>query len=222
MKNRGFTLVETLISATLLLMVLGIAMFGYQLYMQYWQREQSQYAESFRTYRDNDLLHNALRGIIPYAVSGSGQFGFYFLGRADGFTAVTQTPVFNPGALAVIRVFREPGTDGQFQLVYEEASLRNLMLENAEQELPFQHRMVLKQQYQRLGFGYMQVFYTVNEAFPELQSRQTQWLEELDGLKLRTHPVKIRLQLNDLNFELPVPDRQNILLQRYQQGDDQT
>jgi len=222
MRQRGFTLVEMLISATLLMIVLGTAMYGYQLYMQYWQREQQQHSAQFRAYRQTDLLYNAVRSIVPYAVQNAQTSAFYFLGRDNGFTAVTQSPVFNPGALAVIRVFREETPQGQFQLVYEEASLRDMLLLDAEQELPFNHRMVLDTRFNRLEFLYQQLELKINEQFPDQTDRIKRWVPAMDGMTQRQHPVQIRLQLDGLAVDLVIPDRQNLLLQRYQRGDIQT
>lgn len=222
MKQRGFTLVEMLISATLLMIVLGTAMYGYQLYMQYWQREQKQYSSQFHAYRQTDLLYSALRSIVPYAVQNDGNSAFYFLGRDNGFTAVTQAPVFNPGALAVIRVFREEVASNQFQLVYEEASLRDILLLHAEQELPFNHRMVLRSRFSQVEFQYQNIEYQVNEQFPEQIDPVKRWVLALDGMIQKRHPVQIRIQLDELVLDVVVPDRQNLLLQRYQIGDVQT
>lgn len=218
-KQRGFTLIEMLISATLLMIVLGTAMYGYQLYMQFWHKEEAQQSIRFDSYRNSDLLYTALRGIVPYAVQRKQAYAFYFLGRDDGFTAVTQSPIFNPGALAVIRVFRETTTQGGLQLVYEEASLRSMLLIDAEQELPFSHRLVITTALTQLEFRYQQTSNEINDTFPEQLVRVRKWLPEFDGLLLGTHPTKIKLTVNSLVIDIEVPDRQNLLLQRYQDGD---
>ncbi len=221
-KQRGFTLIEMLISATLLMIVMGTAMYGYQLYIQYWHKEEAQQSIQFDSYRNSDLFYTALRGIVPYAVQRNQVYAFYFLGRDDGFTAVTQSPIFNPGALAVIRVFRESLRQGGFQLVYEEASLRNILLMDAEQELPFSHRLVITKKLPQLSFQYQQTSHEVNDAFPDQLVRVRKWLPEFDGLLLGTHPTKIQLTINSLMIDIEVSDRQNLLLQRYQNGDFQT
>lgn len=222
MKQRGFTLIEMLISATLLMIVMGTAMYGYQLYMQFWHKEEAQQSIRFDAYRNSDLFYTAMRGIVPYAVQSDQIYAFYFLGRDDGFTAVTQSPIVNPGALAVIRVFREKAADGSFQLVYEEASLRAILLMDAEQELPFAHRIVIAKALPQLGFQYQQTSNEVNDAFPDQLVRVRKWLPQFDGLLLRTHPTKIQLNINSLVIDIEVSDRQNLLLQRYQAGDLQT
>ena len=63
--------------------------------------------------------------------------GFYFLGREEGLTLVTSSPVFSPEQIAVIRVFREPASDGRWNLVYEEAPLTGVLLRRSDQTLPF-------------------------------------------------------------------------------------
>ena len=219
MKQRGFTLVEMLISATLLMIVLGTAMYGYQLYMQYWQREKAQYSTQFAEYRNTDLFYTALRGIVPYAVQQEELYAFYFLGRDNGFTAVTQTPIFNPDGLAVIRVFREVGKQGHIRLVYEEASLKDSLLLEAEQELPFNHRMVVSDSMLAVEFLYLRYEYKINDEFPEQTDKIRVWESTLDGLKQGVHPIQIRLQLNNLVMNVPVSDRQNLLLRRYQKGE---
>lgn len=214
----GFTLVELLIATSILLVVLATAMYGYQLYQAQWQRNLSKIDNGFQQLRRYDLVSTALHGIVPYMVASNQQQSFYFLGRTEGFTAVTVAPVFNPGAPAVIRVFKEIRPDGKYQLVYEEASLAEAPLVYAEQQLPFAHRLVVSEDQLSIEFSYftetvLDINQRIDDAGNFLKTNY-QWLPEHDALISRTHPVRVSINLSGFNWQLPVAERTQSLLNR--------
>lgn len=219
----GFTLVELLIATSILLVVLATAMYGYQLYQAQWQRNLSKIDNGFQQLRRYDLVSTALHGIVPYMVASNQvaadqQQSFYFLGRTEGFTAVTVAPVFNPGAPAVIRVFKEIRPDGKYQLVYEEASLAEAPLVNAQQQLPFAHRLVVSEDQLSIEFAYYtEAVSDINQRIDEngnFLKTNYQWLPEHDALIKRIHPVQISINLSGFNWQLPVAERTQSLLKR--------
>jgi len=213
-RAKGFSLIELLIAVTILMLVLGLAMYAYQLYNQRWQKDLSKLEQSFVQYKHLDLFNHAMNGITPYGVKQQQNFGFYFLGRTNGFTAITQNPLVETEAAAVIRVFKEQLADGSFQLVYEEASLAKLLLVDAEQELPFNHRIILLGHLTALDFEYQRQSIVVNEMFPELNTEKIEWVKELDGLVTKAHPSYIRIFINGFVWEFRIANREKTLLNR--------
>ena len=211
---RGFTLLELLISLTIMMMIFTLGFQGYRLYSQSWQRDLSDFQDSFEQYKTLDLFTTALYGIIPSMVKNGDRQAFYFLGRGEGFTAISMAPIFNPGASAVIRVFKEPQQDGKFQLVYEEASLRDLVLVTPDQLLPFEHRLVVMTDLPAIGFRYFglsskeSLFNAISDDNGQLPSQQ--WYDEYDGLKTELHPSKLLLQLDQFELQIPIPQRSQL------------
>lgn len=214
--HKGFTLIELLVSAAILFTLLALAMFGYQLFTQQWSKDNQRSEMAYQQLRNYELFSNAMQGIIPYVVRDKDSIGFYFLGREQGFTAVTQTPIFTTDAPAVIRVFREPNTEGGFRLVYEEASLRLQPLVDAEQNLPFSHRMVLVPQLASIEFSYFR--HKLGDVQLTDQGdvvREFEWVKNHDGLITKIHPNQLELNLAGFSWYFSVPEREAAMKSRY-------
>ena len=195
-------------------MIFALGFYAYRLYSQSWQRDLSGFEQSFEHYKSIDLFNSALHGIIPYMVKPDQKEAFYFLGRAQGFTAVTLNALFNPAAPAVIRVFKENTADGNYQLVYEEASLQGIVLVDPDQNLPFVHRLVLMTELKNIEFSYFgwknkqALFDSVNdEAGPDHGPR---WFNEYDGLTALMHPSQLQIKIEGFELIIQVPQRSDL------------
>ena len=216
---KGFTLIELLIALAIFGLVVGIATFGYSLFTQHWDGRVGRFQQAQDQYQRLDLVVAALENTLPYVVrDDAGESGFYFLGRDEGLTLVTLSPVFNAGQPAVVRVFRERNLAGTWNLLYEEAPIGRVPLRLASQELPFQHRMVVLRDVPELEFAYFgwesieQKLVAANQ--PEL-GYAPQWRAETDGLKARVHPQRIAVRLGDTEAVVFVPDRADAVFRRY-------
>jgi len=218
-RAKGFTLIELLIALAIFGMVVGIASYGYSLFTRHWEGRLGRFEQAQAQFQRLDLVIAALEDTLPYVVRDArGSPGFYFLGRDEGLTLVTKSPVFSPGELAVIRVFREPAGDGKWNLLYEEAPLAGVQLRQSEQVLPFQHRMQVLGDVTGLEFGYygwesMQERFEAADA-PEL-GLKPEWVREYDGLKLRQHPQRIALRMDGSEAVVFVPERADVSFRRF-------
>lgn len=218
-KVSGFTLIELLIALAIFGMVVGIASYGYSLFARNWEVKLGRFQAAQDQYQRLDLVVAALENTLPYVVRDeSGAGGFYFLGREEGLTLVTMSPVFSPGGLAVIRVFREPATGGKWNLLYEEAPLAGMELRLASQRLPFMHRLTVLRELPDISFRYFG-WRSLDERLkmadrPELGFAPT-WLAEVDGLVARTHPQRIAIGLGASEVVVFVPERADASFRRY-------
>ncbi len=217
-KVAGFSLVELLVAVTILGMVIGVATYGYSLFSRQWSVRLGGFDEAQGEYQRVALVVRALEDTLPFVVrDDAGVPGFYFLGREEGLTLVTGSPVFAPGEHAVIRVFREPVADGKWRIVYEEAPLRGVDLRLAGQTLPFAHRLVVVDGVAQAAFAY----YGWESA--DVRARAGEdgapatptWSTEFDGLVRRQHPERIALRLGASQAIVFVPDRADLALRRF-------
>ena len=218
-KVKGFTLIELLIALTIFGMVVGIATYGYSLFSRHWEGRVGHFQQAQDQYQRLDLVVAALENTLPYVVRGAnGAPGFYFLGREEGLTLVTLSPVFSAGNPAVVRVFREAAGNGSWNLLYEEAPLKDVQLRLASQTLPFQHRMVVLRDVPDLVFSYfgwrsMERRVAVADA-PEL-GYVPEWSAEFDGLELNLHPQRIAIRIGDSEAVVFVPERADASFRRF-------
>ena len=212
----GFTLVELLISIAIMSMVIGLASYGFSLFSQHWDGPRKSFDRSVGQVQRLDLVSRALGDAIPWVVRDeTNRPGFYFLGREEGVTLVTASPIYAVDAPAVVRIFREPEAGGRWRLVYEEAPLSSVRLTKASQILPFQHRLIILQGIEAISFRYLG-WNTGQERFGDEVGSLVppQWFSEFDGLVRAHQPVRVALTLGEFETTFSMPDRTSVLLNR--------
>lgn len=214
---KGFSLLEMLVAVTVLSMVIGISTYAYALFIRQWDGHLGRFDEAQARYQRLEWLAASLQDTLPYVVRDSADdFGFYFLGRDEGLTLVTMSPIFGIGEPALIRVFREPDAGGSWRLVYEEAPFAGSLLARADQRMEFRHRLVIARGLPRPVFRYF--------GWPDLQSRlmvgesptdERAWFDEYDGLRQHFHPEKIEVRFGSDAAVFEVPARTDSLVSAY-------
>lgn len=213
-RQGGFSLLEMLVAIVVLSIVIGISTFAYSMFVREWGGHLGRFDEAQAQYQRLEWLATALEDTLPYVVrDDQDQLGFYFLGRDEGLTLVTMSPIFAVGEPALVRVFREPAEDGTWQLVYEEAPFAGTLLAHANQRLEFRHRLIIARNLPRPVFRYFGWAnagsrLTTTEAFAEQRS----WFDEYDGLVRRFHPEKIELQMGSESAVFDIPARAETLI----------
>ena len=196
---KGFSLLEMLVAMTVLSMVIGISTYAYSMFIRQWDGHLGRFDEAQAQYQRLEWLAAALEDTLPYVVrDDEGALGFYFLGRDEGLTLVTMSPIFGVGEPALIRVFREPDEGDAWRLVYEEAPFAGTLLAHADQRMEFRHRLVIARGLPRPVFRYF--------GSTDLRSRSRSWFDEYDGMVRQFHPEKIELRLgrDAAVFQFPV------------------
>lgn len=212
--ERGFSLLEMLVAIIVLSIVIGISTFAYSMFIREWDGHLGRFDEAQAQYQRLEWLATALEDTLPYVVrDDQDQLGFYFLGRDEGLTLVTMSPIFAVGEPALVRVFRERDEDDTWQLVYEEAPFSGTLLARANQRLEFRHRLVIARDLARPTFRYFGWAnagsrLTIDDAL----SAQRSWFDEYDGLVRRFHPEKIELQMGNEIAVFDIPARAETLL----------
>jgi prepilin-type N-terminal cleavage/methylation domain-containing protein len=208
-KVNGLSLIELLISISILAAITALTSYFFSFAGNLWKDRDDSFQSSFDRYRRIDLLNLAISNSLPWVVrKKEGDFGFYFLGRDEGLTLVTGSPIFNPGYPAVIRIFRESSTDGKWRLVYEEASLSDIRPFTADTVLPFKNRLIVADGLTEVSFryfGYASLAASISDETSQAANKK-EWLSDFDGLLRSYHPEKIEIGLNGsaVVFSLPV------------------
>ena len=196
---RGFSLLELLVAMAVLSLVIGIATYAYAMFIRHWDGQLGRYDVAQAQYQRLEWLATALEDTLPYIVQDDqGEPGFYFLGREEGLTLVTLSPIFGVGEPALIRVFREVDEQGSWRLVYEEAPFAGTVLARADQRMDFRHRLIIARGLPRPVFRYFGwAELSSRLAFGEADVVNRGWFDEYDGLVRRYHPEKIEVRLGD-------------------------
>lgn len=216
-KLRGFTLIELLISITILGLVIGLATYGFSLFSRHWEGPRDDFEQFSGRMQRLDLVSRALIDALPWIVKDEdGKLGFYFLGRDEGLTLVSSSPIYSVGAPAVIRLFREPEGSGRWRLVYEEAPLGAVLLRRGSQTLPFRNRLIVlegltKLEFRYFGWASLEEKLQGDEAGSGLAPR---WWPEYDGLIRIQQPQRIGFQIGEFEAVFSMPERSRALIDR--------
>ena len=214
---KGFSLLEMLVAVVVLSMVIGISTYAYSMFIRQWDGRLGRFDEAQAQYQRLEWLAAALEDTLPYVVrDDEGALGFYFLGREEGLTLVTMSPIFAIGEPALIRVFREPDEEDAWKLVYEEAPFAGTLLVHPDQRMDFRHRLVIARGLPRPVFRYfgwtdLRSRVTVEESL----SAERLWFDEYDGIVRQFHPEKIELRLGREAAVIEFPVRIDALVTAY-------
>lgn len=218
--SRGFTLIETLVAMVLLSLLMISGALAYDFFSQNWQRNKGLSDTTLERHHLLSLVQKVSQNTFAKIVrENDEQLGFYFLGRENGFTAVSRTSVQEPSASAVYRIFREPDGSGRYRLVYEEAVLTDIALFTADQELPFNFRRILYANVDAIDFkyyGYASLTERNMTVAADLgDTYSLEWFNEYDGLRRFLHPQAVQIDMNGFNWFIEVPDAVEEALSRY-------
>lgn len=213
----GFTLIELLIAMAILALVIGLSTFAFSLYSRHWDGLRSDFERKSGQMQRIELVARALRDALPWVVRDeAGRPGFYFLGREEGVTLVTASPVYAAYGPAVIRLFREREASGSWRLVYEEAPLAGMVLREGSQTLPFKHRMLVVERVSLIAFKYFG-WATWQQSLGDDMGGQLvapQWWGEFDGLVRQQQPLRLAFSLGEFETSFPMPDRASVTFGR--------
>jgi len=216
-RSAGLTLIELLIAITILSLVIGVATYGFSLFSQHWEGPRSGFERAAGQMQRLDLVGKALRDALPWIVKNEkGSPGFYFLGREEGLTLVTSSPIYATDGPAVMRLFREPEPAGTYRLVYEEAPLSGVLLRNASQILPFRHRLIVLERQPAISFRYFGWRSLAEQlrADEDGSSVSAIWSEEFDGISRVVQPQRVGMRLGSFEAVYLMPDRSRTLMER--------
>lgn len=218
MKRNGFTLIEVLMTTLVLslLVISGGLVFRY--FQDNWQRTKTMYDLALADYSAWQLVSRVVNKTFPWLIVDGDKYSFYFLGRQDGFTAVSHTSVQQPEFPAVYRLFREELANGQVRLVYEEAVLQDVQLSDASQQLPFTYRLTLftapaSLQFEYFGWPNLQEREKAQDPTSGLKFEPAAWYAEYDAKTRQQHPLIIQLNIDAFSWPIRVHDTSQSLLQ---------
>lgn len=200
-KQSGFTLIELMISSSLLMLIMYAGYFAYSLYSSSWQKQSNAYWQTTDQGIQLTSLMRVVEASMPYIVEDKAkQFSIYFQGNNQAVNFVSSAPIFSKTP-AVISLELVNGT-----LVYSESSLdRSPMLKQNEKRA-WEYNVKLLDNISQAQFS----FYGWRNL-QEIRDYELQQQEQLRGRapinprwysthqmeSIRILPIKLSLTLNN-------------------------
>ncbi|MEZ7206917.1 type II secretion system protein J [Pseudoalteromonas sp. DY56-GL79] len=197
-KQKGFTLVELLISITLLSLVMATGTFAYFQFASRWDKELGDFQQQAQTAKVVAQLEQVLKGVIPYVVRDkTGEPTFFFVGSESRLLAVTSNGLINGGPEIFRLVIQQNKND--FQLVYQAIALEQTILTSMEQSLDFSNSKVLLSNLQRADLSYFG-WRDLTLKSSRTPGTAPNWFENYRSQERGLTPEYIKLNIDDFTL----------------------
>jgi prepilin-type N-terminal cleavage/methylation domain-containing protein len=220
--NQGFTLIELMISISILSMLLFTGSYTYSLLSTRWDKELGDFSQTVNKAKNQQLTQNLLAGIQTFVITDNKQRpSFFFIGHKKSVLAVSRGGIFSNDFPEIFRLTAIEKENGLFDLVYQSASTKNILLTNTQQEIDFTQQLVLFSDLTQVSFSYLGWSHVDEKSAETLPSAK--WFETFSGIDNQLMPIEITLTLtNDKGlFFIPIELDQNpeLRLSPYYEGE---
>ena len=194
-KTNGFSLVELLVSLTILSLITLIANSAFMFFSQRWSGHLGDFDRKFEILRTRLMVNQAIEDIIPYVVKNpDGEPRLYFEGNINGFVAVSQNSITNPGYPSVIRLSIKLDENGLYFIIYEEWPMVTGVLSRTNDEIPFKNPLILHKGMDNIMFEYKgSIEENVEINNTALLNETNSWVNQFNSLNTMTQPEKLRV-----------------------------
>ena len=208
-KFKGFTLIELLVTMSLLSMIVLIGSSAFGLFGQRWDGRLGQFDAAMRKAQTVLLVQDVLSSLMPYVTyNRAGRPVIYFEGNRNGFVAVSSKSIFSDEDFAVVRFSVSQNTDFSYDVLYEEAAMRDNVLVSLSQPLVFSRPMILFEsvtdpEFQYYGWANVQDRASGDDSVP----KPPQWLQRYNGVDALFAPLKASLRFTSSDGQYQIYSR---------------
>ena len=195
--HSGFTLIEMLVTMSLLSMVVLAGTSAFGLFAKRWDGQLGGFDRSIVVARDTVLVQEVLDNLVPYmAYDSVEQPTVYFEGNRNGFVAVSGQSIFEGETMSVVRFSVHQNADFSFEVLYEEWPMQNDVLRSISQPIFFSEPVVLFESVKDPKFQYFG-WETLESKWGnggDLLPQSAQWFDDLNSVDSSLAPLKARLR----------------------------
>ena len=222
--TKGFTLVELMIASTILIMVMLVGTYAYSLFAKKWDEQLGNVNQAMWQIKELTLINSLLDGIVPLALFNQREGkGFYFIGEQQSLIAISLQGLVNQDQPVVFSLSLQlQGNENV--LIYREASTSTNLILNTQQQIRYQHQLVLLKGLKNINFDYFGwpsfAVKARNSFEPSSRGPRASWYKKYNGQDAGLHPEKLTLSLGlvngDIYFSSQFTQNSEILLQSYE------
>ncbi|ABV37629.1 hypothetical protein Ssed_3025 [Shewanella sediminis HAW-EB3] len=212
--SRGFTLVELLISMTLLSMIMLLGSWSFSVFTNKWEGRLGYFSQHVSQTKDHILLNDVIMSIIPYVSKVKNNPKYYFSASASELKAVTQSSIFHPGQPVVFRLSVEESDDGSKYLLYQE-SLLSVFEENTD--IVYTHEKILIAKasaisFSAFGWSSAQSKIRSEDPISAGTNEKPVWRTNYNSVQSNLMPISIRVAWDGNLVSFPVQNDQGMWL----------
>jgi hypothetical protein len=204
-KPKGFTLIELMLSTSLLMMVMFSGYYAYSLYSQKWQKRVDVFWQGTNQGVGLDALNKLFISTASYVIKNSeGKEGIYFSGDSTHLKFISNSPIFSSGSALIELVVQR--IDNKDKLIYRENNLLKApiySLKDIESITEWQKEVVLFDNFNAISwsfYGWTSFVDALEQAelAENINKRELRKAYSLhDFGNIRVLPISIKLSLNN-------------------------
>jgi len=204
--NAGFTLIELMISISILTLLLFTGSYSYSLMSERWHKELGQFSNTAKTAKHLELLQRLVEGVQPYVVVDDKKTpSLFFIGHKTSLLAVSRAGLFSGEYPEIFRLTTIETEQGKVDLVYQSASTKNSLLTGTNQEIVFDKKLVLFSDLDQVIFSYYGWPHLYVKNSDDINKKRPQWSNNYSGIDNQLMPEKYKLTLIKQGKSLTIP-----------------
>lgn len=233
-KNKGFTLIELIISTSLLLVIMFTGYYAFALYSNKWEKRTDVFWSNTQAALAFDSINRLVESTYPYIVEAENKKpAIYYQASSTQVLFVSHSGLFT-NRLAVVELAIER-VDDNYSIIYRESSMDdNLILTQAD-VLNWEYQIVLIENLTSANFSYYG-WQSLQQTLKNLESDENAgnnaavsiipptWYDNHQLENQQILPIKIQLSFQDVSgkttqFSIMLPENSHISLIRYLRED---
>lgn len=194
-EDAGFTLLELLLSLTILGVMMAILFGGLRVGVRAWEKGEANVAAQQRYRQVLSQLQRQMAAMNTTSIQGLGNRPFYLDGAADSLSFLSRVSLAPANDLGMVFVdYRVRETAGQYELVVYEKNYVLIKDRNDQEMIPDDKFLPLLETSGELRFEYLQSMpeRTFGEAIPA-EEPEPIWVEEWPADEMKAFPKAVRV-----------------------------
>ncbi|GAA5142094.1 PulJ/GspJ family protein [Thalassotalea piscium] len=205
-RNHGFTLIELMISLTILTMLLFTGSYVYIMLSSRWDKQLGSFSDNALIAKNIEATQRVLEGIHALVVVDNKKTpSFFFIGHSDSLLAITHSGIFSGDFPEIFRITSVPNTNGKFDLIYQAVSIENILLVKTDQEIRFDHQLTLFTNLDSATFNYLGWSSYKVKSFRYTTGDKLQWRNRYSGIDSQIMPEQLTFTIKKSGLSLSIP-----------------
>lgn len=205
--KNGFTLIELMISISILTLLLFTGSYSYSLMSERWNKELGQFSNTAKTAKHLELLQRLVEGVQPYVVvDDKKKPSLFFIGSRTSLLAVSRAGLFSDEFPEIFRLTALEKESGKFDFIYQSISTEKVLLTGTNQKLVFDKEIVLFSDLDQVKLNYYGWSHLYIKNSNDKKTNKPQWFERYSGIDNQLLPEKYSITLirNGASLFIPI------------------
>ncbi|MGI2143129.1 PulJ/GspJ family protein [Shewanella frigidimarina] len=207
--SSGFTLVELLISMTILSMIMLLGSWSFSLFTSNWEGRLGHFSKNVSQTKDYMLLSDIISSTVPYIYRVNKKPSYYFKSTPTELLGVSQSAIFHPNSTIAYKFSVETFSDGSQYLLYQEAAL-GVVADG--QQINYTHEKILITNAQSISFkvyGWETFAQKLkHDDIDNPSPEKPQWRERYDSQLSAYMPLSVAISWDDAVVQFPIVNDQ--------------